>query len=111
MPPDKRRWTTPAQADFLLAYFPEYVEAQTKRRYDKFWPKFFQQWFINFPPREPGPDDKTDSEPEPDSESDPENSDDESAASLGKRKRKATKKKKRVKKVSDGLKITWRAAN
>jgi hypothetical protein len=102
MVPDKRRWTTAAQADFLLAYFPEYMDAQTKGRYNKFWPLFFQQWFAKFPPREPGPNDVTDSEPEPESEPESEHSADESPTpSLGKRKRKSTKGKKRAKKVSD----------
>jgi hypothetical protein len=100
MPVDKRRWTTPAQHDFLLDYFPGYLEAQAKGRYDQFWPNFFQQWFVKFPAPTPGPNDLTDSEPEPETESEAES--ENSAPSSGKRKRKSTKinKKKRAKNVS-----------
>lgn len=64
---NKRRWTTPEQQDWLIASFPEYLEAQAKGRYDQFWPKLFQDWFACFPAREPTAEDPTDTEPEPDS--------------------------------------------
>jgi hypothetical protein len=102
MSSDKRRWASPEQNSFLLSYFPEYLEAQSKGRYDKFWPKLFQEWFAKFPAPQPQPDDKTDSEPEPDVDSGCES--DESAESspdavTNKRKRTKTAKKKNKKRA------------
>jgi hypothetical protein len=102
MSSDKRRWASPEQNSFLLSYFPEYLEAQSKGRYDKFWPKLFQEWFAKFPAPTPQPDDKTDSEPEPDADSACES--DGSAESspdtvTNKRKRTKTTKKKTKKRA------------
>lgn len=98
MPPDKndrRRWTTPVQRSWLLASIPDYLEAQSKGRYDKFWPQFFEEWFKAFPAREPGPQDLTDTEPDidpvPDVPSESEAGEPPLPASS--KKRKKTKKK------------------
>lgn len=103
MPVDRRRWTTPEQLCWLVSCFPDYLEAQAKGRYDKFWPKFFQDWFAYFPAREPDTTDATDSEPEPESEPDvaSDNDDDEVSSKGLKRKRAAAKSRmqKRQKKV------------
>lgn len=111
MPKDKRRWTTPEQRNWLIVSFPEYLEAQAQGRYNKFWPKLFQEWFDYFPPREPTADDPTDSEPEPDSGPDVPSDDDEdeeatASAQTSKRKRAAGKgkSKKRPKQVRESLK-------
>lgn len=64
MPNDKRRWTTAEQLQWLERRHPDYLEAQSNGRYDRFWPGLFQDWFAVFPAREPAEDDPTDSEPE-----------------------------------------------
>lgn len=103
MPPDKRRWTTEKQDDFLLSRFPAYLEAQAARNYTRFWPSFFQDWFALFPVPDPSPDYPTDSEENIDDDDDDESdaSSPSSPSSQVKRKRKSKKKpKKRVKTVS-----------
>jgi hypothetical protein len=99
--PDKRRWTTSAQRAFLVSYSPQYIEAQASRRYDKFWPTFFQDWFAAFPEPEPADDNLTDSESEAASESELSGSDAETVESGSKRKRpgRKSKAKKRIQKV------------
>lgn len=102
--PDKHRWVTPDQVCGLMALIPEYLEAQQKGQYDQFWPKFYHDWFLVYPPQEPTAADATDSESEP-SESDvpPDSGEEDHNASstLGKQKPKAAqaKAKKWVKKV------------
>lgn len=63
MSKDKRRWTTQEQLEWLQKRHPDYLDAQSKGRYDRFWPGLFQDWFNAFPAREPTADDPTDSEP------------------------------------------------
>lgn len=99
---DKRRWTTPAQQQWLLAQFPDYLEAQSKGRYEKFWPDFFRDWFAKFPPRKPTDDDSSDIEVESDDDiisdvEDPDDASDNVGAST-KRKRGTSKPKKKNKK-------------
>jgi hypothetical protein len=89
MPRDKRRWTTPEQALWLQEQFPSYLEAQALRRYDKFWPSFFQKWFEKFPAPQPAWDAPTDSEHESDSDS--EQTDAGEVVLASKRKRKGNK--------------------
>ena len=113
MPVDKRRWTTPEQLCWLVSCFPDYLEAQAKGRYDKFWPKFFTEWFETFPAREPNANDVTDSEPEPESEPDVPSDNDEEGFSVSSKslKRKCAaaknKAKKRQKKVGSPERIIW----
>ena len=109
---DKRRWTTPAQLEWLLSQFPAYLEAQSQGRYDKFWPGFFRDWFELFPVREPTAEDPSDSEGESEDDmvSDNEDNDkeeaDKSSGATSKRKRGATdvqKSKKKSKKLVSPL--------
>jgi hypothetical protein len=41
------------QLQWLEAKYPSYLEAQARGRYDQYWPKFFQDWFEEFPAPEP----------------------------------------------------------
>ena len=66
---DKRHWTTPAQHQWFQDFFPSYMEAQARGRYDNFWPKFFQEWFEKWPASEPRWTDPTDLEHNSDSDS------------------------------------------
>lgn len=103
--PDKRRWMTSAQRQFLVSYSHQYIEAQATRRYDKFWPTFFQDWFAAFPEPEPADNDLTDSESEAESElsdADAEveiNAETVESGSKRKRPGRKSKAKKRIKKV------------
>jgi hypothetical protein len=98
MPLDKRRWTSPQQLRWLEAKYPSYLEAQSRGRYDQYWPTFFQDWFEEFPAPEPRSDEPTDSEHESDSDS--EQTDGESRPVSSKRKRSRTKSKPNKKRVS-----------
>lgn len=117
--PDKRRWTTSSQRAFLVSYSPQYIEAQATRRYDKFWPTFFQDWFAAFPEPEPADIDLTDSESEAASESELSDSDAENeitaetVESGSKRKRagRKSKAKKRIKKVRNTCYVRPTAIN
>ena len=100
--PDKRRWTTPEQAKWLESRFPAYLEAQSRGRYDTFWPGFFQQWFEAFPASEPRSDEPTDSEHESDSDSEQTDADDNTAPSKRKHWRRNSKPSKRVRKLNIG---------
>lgn len=106
MAKDRRRWTTPEQLDWLQQRHPAYLEAQSQGRYDKFWPKIFQDWFATFPAREPTENDPVDSDLEPESDSEPElqkasttTSDSTSGSSKRKKKAGADVPNKRKKKV------------
>lgn len=70
MPTDGRRWTTQEQLEWLQQRHPDYLEAQAEGRYDRFWPQLYQEWFTQFPAREPTSNDPTDSEPEAESDCD-----------------------------------------
>ena len=91
---DKWRWTTDEQREFLDSYVPRYLEAQTSRKYHKFWPGLYQAWFAKYPEPDPEENDPTESEveddPDPDtiSESD---ADDPGGAAGSKRKRASRK--------------------
>jgi hypothetical protein len=65
---DGRRWTTPEQEAWLNSKLPSYLEASVNRRYDKFWPPIYQEWFEIFP--EPDPDSDAPTDDESDDESD-----------------------------------------
>lgn len=104
---DKRRWATPEQRNWLLASFPEYLEAQASGSYTKFWPRFFEDWFKFFPPREPGPNDLTDTELEPDSGPDaPSDSEDDIAPDTAGAKRKRGKSKPKPRKSAKNVSIS-----
>jgi hypothetical protein len=95
--PDKRRWATPEQQTFLDSWVPQYRDAQAQRRYDKFWPSFFQEWFTSFPVDEPTDDDPSESEPGSDGGTDAESAVGDSSGSMSKRKNAKSKKRKKVK--------------
>jgi hypothetical protein len=105
---DKRHWTTSDQREFLLSWSSRYLDAQAQRRYNKFWPAFFQEWFTTFPESEPTDEDLTDSESEAESEAEGQGSDagdpsetaDDASGSKRKRASAKAKGKKRVKKVN-----------
>jgi hypothetical protein len=106
--PDKRHWTTPAQREFLLLWSSRYLDAQAQRRYNRFWPAFFQEWFTTFPESEPTDEDPTDSEFETESEAEEQGSDagdhgesgDDGSGSKRKRASGKAKGKKRARKVN-----------
>ena len=104
MPADKRGWATADQKAFIATYFPEYLTAQASGRYDRFWTKFFQEWFAKYPAAPPA-DYLTDSEVEDDDKDESGGVSDTSSYSVPsvnnkqKKKAKATTKK-RVKTVS-----------
>jgi hypothetical protein len=101
MPLDKRRWTTLQQQQWLAAKFPAYREAQSKNKYDRFWPTFFEEWFNEYPASEPRVDEPTDSEHESDSDS--EQTDGECRPASSKRKRRRTKKNVSVSRIDFNL--------
>src|ERR1700679_3667962 len=94
MPLDKRRWTTSQQKEWLTTKFPAYREAQSRNKYDRFWPTFFEEWFNEFPAPAPCSSEPTDSEHE--SNSDSEQTDGESRPASSKRKRRKTRVDPRV---------------
>lgn len=96
---DGQRWATALQIQWLLAWMPEYLEAQRTSTFPSFWPKLFRAWFDEYPCREPNADNKTDGEQlEDDSGSDvPPKSADERAVAIGKRKREEREKSQRKK--------------
>lgn len=89
---DLRRWATPAQIRWLLAWIAAYLEAQRTNTFHLFWPKLFSAWFKAFPNREPTDSDDTDSDEELISGSDvpPESADEREVKQY---KKKQTKKK------------------
>jgi hypothetical protein len=101
MPPDKRRWTTLQQQQWLAAKFPAYREAQSQNKYDRFWPTFFEEWFNEYPASEPRADEPTDSEHESDSNS--EQTDGECRPASLKRKRRRTRKNVSVSRIDFNL--------
>ena len=103
MPLDKRWWTTPQQAEWLTAQFPSYLQAQSRGRYDQYWPGFFQEWFKEFPAPEPASDEPTDSEYESDSDSEQTDGETRPASSKRKRRKKKSKPNKRVSVFDIGL--------
>jgi hypothetical protein len=107
--PDKRRWTTEAQRTFLTEYVPRYIEAQASRKFHKFWPILYQDWFAKFPEGEPTEDDPTDSETELNSE--PEADADSGSESNGTAhsgsKRKRSDGKSRGKKVAKVISLSF----
>lgn len=79
-----------------MASIPEYSEAQKKHRYDKYWPRLFEDYFEAFPPPEPTAGDATDTESEDEAESEPPLGPAEEVSSKGapgKRKQKEVKHK------------------
>jgi len=93
--PDKHRWMTPEQHQWLQDHFLSYMEAQAPGRYNIFWPTFFQKLFEKWSVSEPHWDNPTDSEHDSDSDSDQTNA--ESSPITSKRKcggRKSKPKKK-----------------
>jgi hypothetical protein len=48
-----KEWATPPQKEFLTSYMALYLEAAVKKKYERFWPPLFEQWFIRFPEPEP----------------------------------------------------------
>ena len=97
--PDKRRWTTTEQRNFLDSYIPQYLEVQASRKYRKFWPGLYQDWFEKFPEPEPEEDDPTESEDnDPDLESHSESDAGKSGDAAGS-KRKWSSRKAKAKKL------------
>ena len=48
-PQDGRRWAGPGQISYIMGSIPEYLAAQKKGRYNKFWPAFFEAYFKTYP--------------------------------------------------------------
>jgi hypothetical protein len=48
-----QNWTTPDQFDFLTERFPQYVDAQSSGRLDKFWAPLYIKWFQHWPEPQP----------------------------------------------------------
>jgi len=94
--PDKRRWTTTEQRNFLDSYIPQYLEAQASRKYRKFWPGLYQDWFEKFPEPEPEEGDPTESEvdDDPDLESHSESDAGESGDAAGSKRKRSNRKAK-----------------
>lgn len=109
MPLDKRRWTSASELPWLVACIPEYLEAQKKSKYHKFWAPFFEQYFSAYPVRDATEADQSDSGSESDCDSDaPLDTEEEevfSTTAAGKRKQKTkkTKANKRAKKARAAL--------
>ncbi|KAF7965470.1 hypothetical protein HWV62_43299 [Athelia sp. TMB] len=106
MPLDKRRWTSASELPWLVACIPEYLEAQKKSKYHKFWAPFFEQYFTAYPVRDATEADQSDSGSESDCDSDaPLDTEEEevfSTTAAGKRKQKTkkTKANKRAKRTA-----------
>ena len=48
-PQDGRRWAGPGEISHIMGSIPEYLEAQKRGRYNKFWPAFFEGYFNAYP--------------------------------------------------------------
>ena len=48
-PQDGRRWAGPGQISYIMGSIPEYLEAQKKCKFNKFWPSFFEAYFKAYP--------------------------------------------------------------
>ena len=51
-------WSTTSQKEFLTGFMAQYLEAAVKKKYQRFWPLLFEEWFAKFPepvpPMQPG---------------------------------------------------------
>jgi hypothetical protein len=50
MPP--AGWANAEESSFLTSMLPEFLDAQKTKRFDRFWPRFFDSWFEKFSERE-----------------------------------------------------------
>lgn len=94
-PKDGRRWTTVEQEAWLKSKLPTYLEASVSRRYDRFWPNLFQEWFATFKEPDPDPNDPTDSESDSESDNAPPSDNDLPPSKPNTRKRKCHRRSKR----------------